>query len=166
MEYNVKRAFTHRTLGEVSTGVHLVADVAKVTLDGKELPGKSVEYLLNFALQSLQDAYAGAKTQEEAKGLFAKRLENVIAGTIGQRVGGQGQSEETRVTLSVVRAILKTKLTAEAYAKYKDDDDAVLEAFSKNEEKLRPFVDERMKELEKERARKAKLAQSAGELEL
>ncbi len=165
MEYNVKRAFEHKTHGQIGA-VHLVADVAKVAIDGKELPGKSVEYLLNFALQSLQDAYAGAKNEAEAKAMFAKRLENVIAGTIGQRVGGGGQSEETRVTLSVVRAILKAKLTAEAYAQYKDDDEAVMAAFDKNKAKLQPFVDERLEELRKERERKAKLVKNAGELEL
>lgn len=165
MEYNVKREFAHKTHGAIGA-VHLTAQVDKVTVDGKELPGKSVEYLLNFALQSLQDAYAGAKTEAEAKSMFAKRLENVIAGTIGQRVGGGGQSEEVRVAIQITKAILKAKLTEEAFAKYKDSDDEVLAAFEKNKDKLQPLVDTRLKELQKERERKAKLAASAGELDL
>lgn len=164
MQYNVKREFNHRTHGEIGS-VHLVAEVAKVTVDGKELPGKSVEYLLNFALQSLQDAYAGGKSQEEAKGLFDKKLAALMEGTIGTRTTGGGQSEETRVTLQVVRSILKAKLTKEAYEAYKEDDDAVLAAFAKNEAKLRPFVDERLAELKKERERKARLA-AATELDI
>lgn len=165
MEYNVKRDFTHKTHGAIGA-VHLVAQVDKVTVDGKELPGKSVEYLLNFALQSLQDAYAGAKTVAEAKSMFDKRLENVIAGTIGQRIGGGGQSEEVRVAIQITKAILKAKLTEDAFAKYKDSDEEVLAAFEKNRGKLQPLVDARLKELAKERERKAKLAASAGELDL
>lgn len=164
MEYNVKRAFEHKTNGSIGA-VHLKAEVGKVTIGDKELPTRSVEYLLTFALQSLQDAYAGAKSNEQAVGLFDKKLDALIAGTIGVRTGG-GTSELERVTLQVVRAILKAKLTEEAFAAYKEDDDKVLEAFEKNKAKLEPLVTERMEELAKERARKAKLAANAGELEL
>src|SRR6478752_5464406 len=164
MQYNIKRAVEHRTLGVVHEGVHLVAEVEKVTINGQEVPGKSVEYLLNFALQSLQDSYAGAKTPDAARGLFQKRLDNLIAGTIGVRTGGT--TERERVTVQVVRGILKAKLTEEAFAKYKEDDDAVLEAFKKNEDKLISYVDERIAELEAARARKAELAKSVAGLDL
>lgn len=160
------REFNHRTFGSVGRAV-LSAKVAEVTLNGKALPIGSVEYLLNFALQSLQDAYAGAKTEAEAKGAFDTKLDRIIAGTVGVRMGGGGVSEETKVARQVVREILRKKLDKEVYeAKYKDDDAAVDEAFAKNEAKLRPFVDERLAELKAERDRKAKLASKAGELEL
>jgi len=156
MEYNVKREFAHKTHGQIGQ-VHLTADVTKVTIAGKEIPSKSVEYLLNFALQSLQDAYAGAKNEGEARGMFEKKLAALVEGTIGLRTG-TSVSEETRVAISVTRAILKANLTAEAFAKYKDDDDAVLAAFEKNRDKVQPHVDARIAELRKERERKAKLA--------
>lgn len=155
MEYNVKRDFAHRTLGTIGA-LHLRANVDSVMVNGQQLPGKSVEYLLNFALQSLQDAYAGAKTSEEAKGFFDKKLEALIGGTIGTRTGG-GANEHDRVAVSVTRQILKAKLTAEAYAKYKDSDDEVMAAYEKNREKIEPHVEARLRELAKERERKAKL---------
>lgn len=160
------REFNHRTFGHVGRAV-LSAKVVDVTLNGKTLPIGSVEYLLNFALQSLQDAYAGAKNEAEAKGAFDTKLDRIIGGTVGVRMGGGGVSEETKVIRQVVREILRKRLEKDAYeAKYKDDDAAVDEAFAKNEAKLRPFVDERMEELKKERERKAKLAASSGDLDL
>lgn len=157
MEYAIKRDFAHKVHGEIG-GVRLDASIDSVAINGTKLPAKSVEYLLNFALQSLQDAYAGAKNEDEAKASFEKKLASLVDGTIGVRTGGGGQSEETRVAISVTRAILKANLTAEAFAQYKEDDDAVLAAFEKNRDKVQPHVDARLAELRKERERKAKLA--------
>lgn len=160
------REFNHRTFGAVGRAV-LSAKVVDVSLNGKTLPIGSVEYLLNFALQSLQDAYAGAKTEAEARGAFDTKLDRIIAGAVGVRMGGGGVSEETKVIRQVVREILRKRLEKDVYeAKYKDDDAAVDEAFAKNEAKLRPFVDERLEELHRERERKAKLASKTEELDL
>ena len=78
--YDVKRGFTHRTFGEIGA-VDMTAEVAKVTVNGTELPETSVEYLLHFALQSLQDAYAGAKNPTEAAAAFDKKLKALCEGT-------------------------------------------------------------------------------------
>jgi hypothetical protein len=159
------RNFAHKRFGEIGRVV-LEADVKVVKLNGKPIPEGSVEYLLNFALQSLQDAYAGAENADEAKANFAKRFERLIEGKIGVREGG-GVSEETRVARTIVRAKLKAKLDkAEYEAKYKDDDEAVDAVFAKNKEKLQPFVDARLEELRKERERKAKMAKAVDELDI
>lgn len=160
------REFNHRDHGSIGR-VILSADVATVTLNGKDLPMGSVEYLLNFALQSLQDAYAGSKTAAEAKGAFDGKLDKLIEGTIGTRSGGTGVSDETRISRQVVREVLRKSLTKEAYeAKYKDDDAAVDAVYAKNAAKLEGEVKTRLAKLVEERARKAKLVKSSGDLEL
>lgn len=161
------REFSHRRFGAIGRVV-LEADVKVVKLNGQPLPEGSVEYLLNFALQSLQDAYAGAGTEAEAKGAFGTKLDRLIAGTIGVRLGGgTSVSEEIRVARQITRAKLKAGLEKAVYERdYKDNDDAVDAVFAKNEVKLRPFVDEKLAELKREREAKAKLTGKSGELEL
>lgn len=161
------REFNHRTFGQIGRVV-LEADVKVMKLNGLPIPDASVEYLLNFALQSLQDAYAGAKTEAEATGAFGTKLDRLIAGTIGVRLGGGASvSEETRVARQITRAKLRAGLEKDVYeAKYKEDDEAVDAVFAKNEAKLRPFVDEKLAELKREREAKARLAGKSGELEL
>ena len=160
------REFNHRDHGSIGRVV-ISADVATVTLNGKELPIGSVEYLLNFALQSLQDAYAGSKTAAEAQGAFNGKLDKLIEGTIGTRSGGAGVSDETRISRQVVREVLRKSLTKEAYeAKYKDDDAAVDAVYGKNVAKLEGEVKTRLAKLAEERARKAKLVKASSDLEL
>jgi len=153
--------------GEIGRIV-LETDATVMKLNGKPIPLGSMEYLLTFALQAFQDAYAGAQSLGDATGNFNKKLDAVIAGTIGVRSGGgTSVSDETRISRQVVREILRKKLDKTVYDRdYKDNDEAVDAAFAKNSEKLQPFVDERLTELRKERARKAALATKSGELEL
>lgn len=159
--YTVARGFTHRTFGDIGA-VNLVADVAKVTIDGKELPETSVEYLLNFALQSLQDAYAGAKNGTEAAANFDKKLKALIEGTIGVRTGASaGVTEEVAVQRSITRTMAKTKMGAksEAWAKFTGFTDAEqsekLDAwYEANKAALEPAVKEEL--ARREKARKAK----------
>lgn len=166
------REFNHRTYGAIGKVV-LEADVKTVKLNGKPIPGASVEYLLNFALQSLQDAYAGAKNAAEAKGAFDTKLDRLIAGTIGTRSGSGGVSDETRIARRIVRNAMKTKLGKDsldwiAFTDLSDDEaNARLdEVFAKNEAKLRPIVEAELEELRKERERKAKLAKSSDDLDI
>lgn len=166
---SIVREFNHRTYGAIGRVV-LEADVKVLKVNGKPVPDSSVEYLLTFALQSLQDAYAGAKNEAEAKGAFEGKLAKLMEGSIGVRTGGSGVSEETRVARQIVATMLRTKY-ASTWEEVKDlDDDAKNERldaiFAKNEEKLRPAVDARLEELRKERERKAKLAKNVGDLEL
>jgi hypothetical protein len=87
MDIIVNRTFARRAddkaIGEVS-----LKGKAELTLDGKTLPAASVEYLANFGLQSLQDAYAGKESYEDAKAAWEAKRDALIAGTIGVRTGG------------------------------------------------------------------------------
>lgn len=166
------REFNHRTFGAIGKVV-LEADVKTVKLNGKPIPEASVEYLLNFALQSLQDAYAGAKNAAEAQGAFTTKLDRLIAGTIGTRASGTGVTDEVRIARRIVRNAMKAKLGkdspdwAEFTALSDEDANARLdEVFAKNEAKLRPIVDAELEELRKERERKAKLAKQSDGLDL
>lgn len=159
----IKRTFNHKTFGLIGE-VALDAAVTKMQIDGKDLPVGSVEYLLNFALQSLQDAYAGAKTQQEAVAMFAKKRDALIAGTIGVRVGGGSVDDETRIARNIVKGALKTKMGKDsadwkAFTGLSDADmNAKLDAvFAKNKDKLQPKVDAEVAALKAERERKAGL---------
>lgn len=166
----VEREYSHRTYGAIGS-VTLEAEVKGAKLDGKALPESSVTYLLNFALQSLQDAYAGAKTQDEAKAAFAKKLDAIVQGTLGQRSGG-GVSEFVRIARSITRGLLKDKYGAKSpeWAKFTgladDVQDAKLdEIFAKNEATLKPKVEAEIARREAERKAKAKIVAGV-ELEL
>jgi hypothetical protein len=161
----ITRNFAHRTFGAIGSVVlEHNCDVMKI--DGKVIPGESIEYLLNFALQSLQDAYAGAKTQDEATAMFAKKRDAVVGGTIGARsAGGNAVSEATKVARSIVRALLKAKWGAKSteWAEFTGLSDADADAklddvFAKNADKLKAKVDARVAELAAEREAKRNLA--------
>lgn len=111
VEYNVARDFAHKQHGAIGS-VKLSATVGSVELDGKALPDRSIEYLLTFALQSLQDAYAGADNAEDAQAKFDKKLESIVQGTIGVRTGGGGLTEMQKVSRAVAREMIRA-----AYAK-------------------------------------------------
>ena len=155
----IPRTFAKRNEGTISN-VELRVDVTKVTLDGKELPDSSVEYLLTFALQSLQDAYAGAKTLDEAKALFAKKYDKLVAGKIGVREAGESIDDETRIGRKLVRAQIRAN--AEAWKKFtalgEDEQIAALDRNrEKNAEKLAPMIAQEMKRLSEEKKAKALL---------
>lgn len=105
-KFNIARAFDHKTHGRIGL-VNLEADVKTVTVDGKELPASSVEYLLTFALQNLQDAYAGADSAAEATARFEKKLARLIEGSIGVRESGDGASLEVRTIRTVLGKMLR-----------------------------------------------------------
>lgn len=163
-EYNVTRQFAHRTFGAI--GSVALAGTAQLTLDGKPLPSGSVEYLLIFALQSLQDAYAGAQSADEAKANWEKKRDRLLDGTIGVRTSG-GVDEATKVARSLIRDQLRKSPQWDAFKELAQSaQDAKLdELFKRNEEALAPLVDQEVKRREAERKAKAKL-QSAISIEL
>lgn len=153
----VKRA-TDKSLWDGDVGsVTFEAPEGDFKLNGKKLPIGSVEYLLNFALQAFQDAYAGATSLDEAKGNFDKKVTAVVEGTLGQRSGG-GVDEFTTVARSIVKGLVKAKKGAEAVKSITEDE--LDKLFAKNEEVLRPKVEAEVAARKAERERKAKLAQS------
>lgn len=113
--FEIERAFAKRAT-ETTEGFAIgkvdlkVTGLDVMTLNGVKLPDASIEYLLTFALQSLQDAYAGAKTEAEAKGAFEKKLKAVQDGTVGVRTGGGGIDPLTKVMRQVAAEIIKAKL--------------------------------------------------------
>lgn len=166
-KHDVNRSFTHRTYGEIGT-VAMTADVAKVTINGTEIPEGSVEYLLHFALQSLQDAYAGAKNPTEATAAFDKKLKALIEGTIGVRTGtSSGVTEEVAVQRSITRQMFKAKVggKSEAWATFTGLTDAEqgekLDVwYTANEAALAPAATEELARREKARKAKALLGNS------
>lgn len=137
---NVVREYEHRTFGAIGkVELSIVGDEWK--LNGAKLPASSIEHLMTFALQTLQDAYAGAKTRSEAQAALDKKLDKILAGTIGTRAAGDGTSAETALWRKVAKMVLKVR----APEKFKEmkDDDAKLDAFvEKNRAKLQPLYDE------------------------
>lgn len=163
MQYTVERAYSHKKFGAIGK-VRLEVEATSVTLDGTALPPKSVEYLLTFALQSLQDAYAGSETTDEAIADFGKKYEKLIAGEIGTRSGG-GVSDEVRVARRIMRGLFKAKAPKtiwEAFLALEEAEQTakIDQLVAKNAAAITPLVKEELERLAKERAQKAKLGNS------
>lgn len=105
-KHTIARAFDHKTHGRIGV-VEMVAEVGKVSVNGNVLPTSSVEYLLTFALQNLQDAYAGAESAAEAQARWQKKLDRLIEGSIGTRESGDGASLETRTIRTILGEMLR-----------------------------------------------------------
>lgn len=133
---------------------------ATLSLDGKPLSGASIEYLMTFALQSLQDAYAGKESFRDATDAFAAKYSRLIDGTIGVRGPGSAVSEETRIGREIVRDRLRAK-GGDSWKAYKDAADAdakaaILDAIiEKNADAIATMVAEERK---RRAAAKEKLA--------
>lgn len=54
--------------------------IQRDTGDAVSLPAASVEYLVEFGLQSLQDAYAGKTTDAESRAAFDAKYAKLVAG--------------------------------------------------------------------------------------
>ena len=167
MAYTVDRAFAHKTHGDIGSCKLVVDDNGRWLLDGKELPESSIEYLLTFSLQSLQDAYAGAKDAAEAVGAFEGKRDKLIEGTIGVRSGGGGVPERVAVARSLVKKAFKaadstTKADIEKFAALSDDEqNAKLDAwYSANAAAFDPAIDEEIERRRNAADAKRKLAKS------
>lgn len=164
MEYN--RNFTHRTFGAIGSVVFTVPK-GKYAINGTELPQSSVDHLMVFALQTLQDAYAGAKSTDEALGAFNGKLDKLLNGTIGTRGSGDGADERTRVARQLVRGLVKAKYGSKSseWAAFTGLDDAAQNAkldamYAANEAALSGAVDEKIAELAAARAKRADLGKT------
>ncbi|TRC91148.1 hypothetical protein FJV80_04295 [Mesorhizobium sp. WSM4310] len=112
----VTRTFSHREFGNLGEAT-LAVEKGKWMLDGQALPDTSVEYLMGFALQSLQDAYAGAKNQEAAGAAFDAKRKRLIEGVIGRQ---SGQAEEPHVRF--IRQMVRNALSPDNKARYETTD--------------------------------------------
>lgn len=120
----IKRTFAKRddyTIGEVT----FITPDSGFTLNGKELPAESIRHLMTFALQSLQDSYAGAKDEAEAKGNFAKKLDKILNGTIGTRDGSGGEEPWVAMAVKLFRGQLKAQVVGYDKLEAKEKDSAI-----------------------------------------
>lgn len=123
------RKFQHKSKEGVVTdfGIVAVEYEAVISLNGNEMGERSVEHLIHYAMQSLQDQYAGvgtSKTVAEATAAFTTRLDKLVNGTIGIRSGTGGVDPLTTVMRSIARKFVKAKLSkAEYKEKYTDNED-------------------------------------------
>jgi hypothetical protein len=164
----VNRVYIHREFDRIGHA-ELRAPDGKWTLDGKELPAASIEHLLNFALQTLQDAYAGAKSADEATANWEKKRAKLYDGTIGTRGGNAGEEPWTRFVREIVRKLL-TGENAAKYAAMKGETDArkdfVDELFAKQPEAARAKIEAMAKEMLaeelKKKAENAKMTKGLG----
>lgn len=103
--FNAARSYDHRTHGRIGIAELVVESKSDITmtLNGTELPAKSIDHLLMFALQTLQDAYAGADSVDAAKAAFNAKLERILHGTLGARTGGEAVSDEVRHARIILR---------------------------------------------------------------
>lgn len=166
-KFTVARSFSKDREGSAVQG-HIGAatfevEVVSATLNGKELPRNSVEHLFNFALQTLQDSYAGAKTLTDAQESYNAKLEKLLNGTLGAR--GEGVDSFTKVARQVTYAILKKK-ESPAYDEIKEmeskkDQVARLdEIFALNEAAFRPVVEKEIEKRKQAAEENAKVAEA------
>lgn len=109
----INRNYSHKTHGNIGAATLVVPD-GKWTLNGTVLPESSVEHLVRFALQTLQDAYAGADNSAEAVAFFNAKLDKILKGTIGTRGGGDGADPRTSIERSYVRGSVKASFGAKS----------------------------------------------------
>lgn len=165
MVYKVARLFEKRETEKSGWGgrvghTELVADGKKWTLDGKELPAESITYLMNFALQSLQDAYAGAESLSDAKARWQAKYDALVDGTVGMRGSGGGVSDETTAQRYVMKRAYFAQVDDAKKAAFKDMEpadqaDLLDRLFAKNAAKLAQAVADRLAEMDAERKRRA-----------
>lgn len=160
----ITRNYTHRTYGTIGA-VEFGVPKGKFTLNGTELPDASVAHLMTFALQTLQDAYAGAKNLAEATGAFNGKLDKLLNGTIGTRSSGDGADERTRVARSVTMSAAKAKFGAKSpeWATFTGLDDDAKNAkldgwYAANAEAFDPAIDEELARRNARREAKTGLA--------
>lgn len=149
----IHRTFATRAksaIGEATIGECRLTGEARLLLDGKELPAKSIEYLMTFALQSLQDAYAGAETTDTAKAAWAAKRDKLLSGDIGARGPAASVSIEVRIARDIMRDIFHKKASDAARKAYKaadtDGRNAILDAaIAKNADVVAKLVAEEIK---------------------
>lgn len=163
-KFTIARTFDHKAHGRIGL-IECEADVKSLTIGGVAVPDASIEYLLTFAFQNLQDAYAGADSAADAQARFAKKLDRLMKGEIGVREAGDGASAETKAIRGVIGDMLRAAKQWKEVMGDKDEDAraAVLDAiFAKQPEAkqatIRATAQERMAEAAARKAQAKELA--------
>lgn len=92
----IARIYEHKTFGRIGDVVLECPDFA-MSLNGKDIPAGSIKAIMKHGLQILQDAYAGAKSKDEAEALWSKKLDKIVAGTLGERGVSDEMSDRDEV---------------------------------------------------------------------
>lgn len=136
-----------------------------------ELDKGTREGLMDFALQCLQDSYAGAEDLADAQKRFNSKLENIVDGSWGSDTRGSGVNQWLYEARNVVRGIYQAD-DEKAYKKFNKldtkeqnkalDIDVVKYADAFGKDEFEALVAERIKNADERRAKevafKAKLA--------
>lgn len=99
------RSYAHKIFGQIGA-VTMTSPAGDWTINGTVVPERTVDHLLTFALQTLQDAYAGAAGATDAKEKYEGKLAKLIAGTLGVRSAGGAVDEETRHMRMIMRSLV------------------------------------------------------------
>lgn len=156
----ITRTYTKRDFGRIGE-ITLAAPDGDWMINGNVLPESSVIHLVNFAGQTLQDAYAGAKTLEDAVAAFGTKLTRLLEGKIGLR-SSDGVDEFTATARNIVEAFLRVKWGKEsaewkAHEKDVNANDKLDAIYAKNEKVFKPQVETKIANAQAERERKAEL---------
>lgn len=152
----VNRSYAHRDHGQIGA-VELEAPKGTWKLDGHGLPESSVEHLLTFALQTLQDAYAGASDAKDAKERWESKRAKLLDGTIGVRTGG-GVSALVAECRKIARAALRAQKGKDVAKDATDEQlDAIVDA---NRDAIEAAAQAAIAKREKERLETAKFAKA------
>lgn len=127
----ITRKYTHKSFGEIGT-VALTVPESGWSLDGQALNAEAVRHLATFALQSLQDAYAGAKDATGAADAFASKYDRIRDGSIGTREGGERNPVRARAIIIALRHVKVDTKGMEAAEAAKAKRAAALKAIERN----------------------------------
>lgn len=130
--YEVARRFEKHGFSSIITLA--VTDTGEVAL--KESGGKyvtlsdnSAVYMLNYAMRTFQDAYAGATDRASVTESFEERLARIIDGSIGTR---SRIDDRTRAERECILLALSLPKNAEKLAEYKPLKGAAANAYLDN----------------------------------
>lgn len=169
--FNVTRDYAHRKFGTIGRVAFRIDSDGKAYLsangdDMTALPVMSVDHLLRFALQTFQDAYAGADSDKEARAAFTAKIDKVRNGTLGARESGVTIWQEC--ARDAMRILVKA--SPERAKEYKAADPAGrlamldgLIASNAGNAKFAAHVDTMVKDAEAEAAKRLALASSLGD---
>lgn len=154
------RSYAHKVYGQIGA-VTMTSPAGDWTLNGAPLPERSVDHLLTFALQTLQDAYAGADSTDAAKTKFGDKLAKLIAGTLGTRsASGDAPDAETRHMRMIMRPLVAANFGKLAWKAMEEDEkvEYIDEAYAGLSPDDKAAIDEAVTEAIAAEAKKDKLA--------
>lgn len=138
----ITRKYAHKTFGDIgSVAIEFPTDTW--ILNDVELPVDGVRAIVNHGLQILQDAYAGAKTADQAAGDWQKKLDKVLAGTVATRETGPRNPFETECR-RLAEIMVLNALKAKGIAKPKNFKDLVAATREKHAATIEPEATENL----------------------